>query len=237
MDWFKCLIVCFMLPVTVSPALSQLTVVGKIIVEDGQRKSAADVTGRAVVWLEAIQSVAPSWPSPHRQYSLAQRDHIFEPHLMIIPVGATVNFPNHDPIFHNVFSMFRGKRFDVGLYEAGESKKVVFDKPGVSYVFCNIHPEMGAVVIALRAPFYGVSDSKGTVKIEHVPAGRYRLRMWAEGASDETLDQLARDMTVTNNTNLGPIRIQVIPSVNLTHPNKFGFPYDPDVRSYPHPAP
>ena len=65
-------------------------------------------------------------------------------------MGAVVQFPNHDPFFHNVFSLFEGKRFDLGLYEAGSSRNVSFDRPGISYIFCNIHAEMSAVVIACR---------------------------------------------------------------------------------------
>jgi hypothetical protein len=161
-----------------------------------------------------------------------QRDHAFVPHLLIVPVGARIQFPNEDLIFHNVFSMFQAKRFDLGLYEAGSSKAILFDKPGISYIFCNIHPQMGAVVIVLSAPYYGISSSDGSVKIEHVPPGRYRFKVWAEGASDDTLDSLARDIVVTGDLNFEDIRIRVTPSVDLTHTNKFGHPYDPDPFSY-----
>ena len=128
-----------------------------------------DVTGRArleksgkvddkadnsnvVVWLSPLGTngvVDPSaqhWPAHPR---LTQKNKHFEPHIIVVPVGSAVEFPNRDPFFHNVFSLFEGKRFDLGLYEAGTTRDVHFDRPGISYIFCNIHPEMSAVVIAV----------------------------------------------------------------------------------------
>ena len=77
--------------------------------------------------------------SPHGRYTLLQKNRTFIPHLQVIPAGSVVQFPNADPFFHNVFSLFNGKRFDLGLYEAGSSKSVTFPREGVSYIFCNIH--------------------------------------------------------------------------------------------------
>jgi plastocyanin len=235
MKWFKRSVLYFAVFVSgLTSAVSQkVTITGHVLVDDGQMKKhhVPDNTG-AVVWLEPNQSGARIWWTTDRQYTLAQRNHAFEPHLLVVPVGTRVQFPNQDPIFHNVFSMFQAKRFDLGLYEAGSSKAILFDKPGVSYVFCNIHPEMGAVVIVLTAPYYAISRADGSVEIEHVPAGRYRLKVWAEGASDDTLDSLARDIVVTGDLNFEDIRIRVTPSVNLTHMNKFGHPYDPGRSSY-----
>jgi hypothetical protein len=87
--------------------------------------------------------------SPAQTPRLVQKNKSFEPHILVIPAGSMVEFPNHDPFFHNVFSLFEGKRFDLGLYEAGTSRMVRFDRPGISYIFCNIHPEMSAVIITL----------------------------------------------------------------------------------------
>ena len=91
-----------------------------------------------------------------------QKDKTFTPHLLVIPTGSTVDFPNLDPFFHNVFSEFNGKRFDLGLYESGSSRTVHFDHDGVSYIFCNIHPEMSAVIVTLSTPYFGVSDGMAT---------------------------------------------------------------------------
>src|SRR5215472_18187758 len=111
----------------------------------------------AVVWLDPVDtSGAVSAATPGR-FTLLQKNRMFTPHLLVIPVGSTVLFPNADPFFHNVFSLFNGKRFDLGLYEAGSSREVVFSKPGVSYVFCNIHPAMSAVVLSLTTPLYATA--------------------------------------------------------------------------------
>ena len=91
-----------------------------------------------VLWLTAVG--APVVPPATGHFRLAQKNKQFEPHLLVIPVGSTVDFPNLDPFFHNVFSLYKGKRFDLGLYEAGSSRSVHFDRPGVSFIFCNIHP-------------------------------------------------------------------------------------------------
>src|ERR1700730_6115254 len=97
---------------------------------------------RVVVWLvplEAVQPVRTTTERPH--YRLVQRNKRFEPGLLVVPAGSVVDFPNADPWFHNVFSLYRGKRFDLGLYQAGAQRSVRFDGPGPSYLFCNIHPE------------------------------------------------------------------------------------------------
>lgn len=235
MQWFRSSVLYLAVVVSVLvPAVSQqVTISGHVVIDDGvSKKHGATDNAGAVVWLEPRGSESQSFWTTDRRYALVQRNHAFEPHLLVVPVGARVQFPNEDPIFHNVFSMFQAKRFDLGLYEGGTSKSILFDKPGVSYIFCNIHEQMGAVVIALTAPYYGVSQPDGSVRIDHVPAGRYRLRMWAEGASEATLKELTRDVVLTNDMNFGDIRISVTPSVNLIHTNKFGHPYDPGLPSY-----
>ena len=123
-----------------------------------------------MVWLvPASGTVKPAFHQTQNP-RLVQRNKSFEPHVLVVPVGSVVAFPNHDPFFHNVFSLFEGKRFDLGLYEAGSTRGVHFDKPGISYIFCNIHPEMSAVVIALDTPYYGISDPRGQVVIANVPS-------------------------------------------------------------------
>ncbi len=225
-----------MLISAITPVLAQeATLVGRVAVEDRELRKTVSSAG-VVVWLEPMQSGETFWHPTQRPYTLKQKNHTFDPHVLIIPVGSRVQFPNEDDVFHNAFSLFRGKRFDLGLYESGDSREVRFDKPGVSYIFCNIHSQMGAVVVALPAPYYGVSDRDGRIRIEHVPSGSYRLNLWAEGASDETLDDLARVITIADTTDCGIIHIRVTPPVDLTHTNKFGHPYDPNVNSYSFPT-
>jgi hypothetical protein len=150
--------------------------------------------------------------------------------VLVVTVGSVVAFPNHDPFFHNVFSLFEGKRFDLGLYEAGSTRDVHFDKPGISYIFCNIHPEMSAVVIALDTPFYGISDSRGQVVIANVPSGKYTLRVWYESALPETLKAMTREVTVSEDSStLGVLRLAEA-NLPTTHKNLYG-------RDYESPAP
>jgi plastocyanin len=184
--------------------------------------------GNIVLWLEPADGAGhltgAGFPEQHPR--LVQMNKSFQPHILIVPVGSVVEFPNHDPFFHNVFSLFEGKRFDLGLYEAGTTRDVRFDKPGVSYIFCNIHPQMSAVVLALDTPYYGVSDRRGQVVIPNVPAGRYMLHLWYEAALPDTLKGLMRDVTVSpNNSTLGVFRL-VADDVPQTHKNKYGRDYE-----------
>jgi hypothetical protein len=153
----------------------------------------------------------------------------------VVPVDSMVAFPNRDPFFHNVFSLFEGKRFDLGLYEAGSTRDVHFDKPGISYIFCNIHPEMSAVVVALETPYYGISDSRGQVVISNVPSGKYTLRIWYETALPETLKAMTREVTITESTStLGVFRLAEV-SAPVPHKNLYGRDYDspaPDNPAY-----
>ncbi len=157
---------------------------------------------------------------------------------MAVPVGSVVQFPNRDPFFHNVFSLFEGKRFDLGLYEAGSTRDVLFDKPGISYIFCNIHAEMSAVVVAVEAPYYGISDRRGQVEIPHVPPGRYMLRFWYEAATPEVLKSLMREVTISASTpTLGLLRLPVAAEPQA-HKNMYGRDYpppNPDSSTYERP--
>jgi hypothetical protein len=138
------------------------------------------------VWLTPLDAALPSRPAqpPPR---LVQKNKVFTPHVLVVQAGASVEFPNEDPFFHNVFSLFAGKRFDLGLYESGSSRAVHFDRPGASFLFCNIHPEMSAVVVVVPTPFYGLSDAAGRVNIAAVPDGRYQLKLWHERSSPDEL--------------------------------------------------
>jgi plastocyanin len=185
----------------------------------------------AVVWLEAVAGTpTPSFPA-HGRYTLRQKNRTFLPHLLVVPVGSVVLFPNADPFFHNVFSLFDGRRFDLGLYEAGSSKEVSFPREGVSYIFCNIHPEMGAVVVALSTPLYAIADRDGRLAWHHVAPGSYKLRVWVEGLTQPVLDQLSRRVQVGPETSdLGEMTISVAPHTVLNHPNMFGRDYDQEPK-------
>ena len=140
----------------------------------GKKPKDAPSTANVVVWLSPVKPGGATPVIPVRQpvYRLVQKDKMFTPHMLVVPTGSQVEFPNQDPFFHNVFSLFNGKRFDLGLYESGTSRSVRFDREGVSYIFCNIHPEMGAIVLSLNTPYFGVSGENGVVAIHNVPAGK-----------------------------------------------------------------
>ena len=180
----------------------------------------------AVVWLTPLSPSRESNP-PRRGLTLVQKNKNFEPHLLVVPVGTVVEFPNHDPFFHNVFSLFEGKRFDLGLYEAGASRNVRFDRVGISYIFCNIHPQMSAVIIALDTRHYAISDRSGAISMPDVPPGRYLLHVWHERASQEHLKGLTREITISPGRHvLDELRIEQSETL-VAHKNKYGRDYDP----------
>ena len=180
-----------------------------------------------VIWLTPLDKPQAPPPAPG-SFVMVQHDKMFSPHLLVMPVGSSVSFPNKDPFFHNVFSYFNGRRFDLGLYQSGQSRSVVFNRVGVSYIFCNIHPEMSAVIITLDTPYYGLAGEHGDIRIPDVPPGNYSMQVWSEAISPDAMKTLARHITVTEgaDTNLGAVTIQVAPGTLSEHLNKFGEPYD-----------
>ena len=186
---------------------------------------------KAVIWLTPV-GMPVETPKQTHIPQLVQKDKSFHPSLLVIPVGGKVEFPNHDPFFHNVFSLFEGKRFDLGLYESGSTRFVQFDKPGISFIFCNIHAEMSAAVIALATPYYAISDATGEISIPEVPPGRYELQIFHSAVPPDTLRGLTREITVNvGDTSLGNFTLAE-PDVEVAHKNKYGRDYDrPDPNS------
>lgn len=186
-----------------------------------------------VIWLTSLQPDARSASTGHPgPFRLVQKDKMFTPHLLVVPTGSSVEFPNQDPFFHNVFSLFNGKRFDLGLYESGTSRAVRFDREGVSYIFCNIHPEMGAIVLSLGTPYYGVSTAAGAVAIHNVPPGSYRLHVWSEVAqSANPVDEERIVQVGADPVRLGEIILQGVADPMEQHKNKFGEDYRPNHDS------
>jgi plastocyanin len=217
----------------------QVTVTGRIeLSRDGiaQRQDSSD----AVVWLTPIgNSGEPQAAAGSSRQQLVQKNKSFRPHVIVVRVGVPVDFPNKDPFFHNVFSLFEGKRFDLGLYEAGSSRTVVFDREGISYIFCNIHADMSGVVVAVKSPYYGTSDRRGVIIIPNVPLGRYELRVWHERALPESLDTLTHAILISDASHsFGVLRLTEQRNMSQAHKNKYGQDYDsptPTVPVYPHP--
>lgn len=216
-------------------AAQQKTVTATVTVMHATKVKSHDASN-VVLWLTPAEGVVlPPAPvaKPFSRPRLVQRNKSFEPHVLVVRVGSLVQFPNRDPFFHNVFSLFEGKRFDLGLYEAGSTRDVLFNKPGISYIFCNIHAEMSAVVIALNTPYYGISDRRGQVLIPNLAPGRYTLRVWYEGALPEALNSMARDVTISDTTStLGVLHVPAS-HVPQEHKNLYGRDYTPPAPASP----
>jgi plastocyanin len=201
-----------------------------VVMAPGARAMEKDAS-KVVVWLvplDAVQPVRATTERPH--YRLLQRNKRFEPALLVVPVGSVVDFPNADPWFHNVFSLYRGKRFDLGLYQAGSQRSVRFDRIGPSYLFCNIHPEMTGVVLALDSELFGVTDKSGHYSISGVAPGKYVLHVWYANATPESLQALQRQVTIEDgNQTLPPTSVKAVKPAPAEHKNKYGQDYDPET--------
>jgi len=199
-------------------------------------KDSADPSN-IVIWLKPLNATAPAAAvatAGHSMPQVAQSNKSFDPHVLVIEAGTPVQFPNKDPFLHNVFSLFEGKRFDLGFYEAGSSKTVHFDRPGVSFLFCNIHPEMSGAVIVVDTPYFGTSDKAGRVSIPNVPDGRYELNVWYERSLPEDLRAAGRTVTISDSARtLEPVRVVENPNFTLEHKNKYGQDYIPPANTTP----
>jgi hypothetical protein len=199
---------------------------GRTILSPATGNQPLQDASKVVVWLVPLMPVNVPAVRPG-EYEMLQHNKKFYPDLLVVPIGSLVAFPNADPWFHNVFSLYRGKRFDLGLYQAGDTKFVKFDKPGASYIFCNIHPQMAAVILTVDSTYFGLTDRSGHVLITDVPPGRYRMRVWYENADQAALPDLSRDVVVGGEDHtLPPVSIQVVPHDLRAHKNKYGRDYD-----------
>jgi plastocyanin len=235
-----CRIVVFcMLPASCLPAAAQtldvkgldptgLDLKGKVELTNSGHHVRDD--SKTVVWLTPLSNMPIEAARPQKASEipkLTQKNKSFQPSLLVIPVGGKVEFPNQDPFFHNVFSLFEGKRFDLGLYESGTTRFVQFDKPGISYIFCNIHAQMSAVIIAVDTPHYAMSDVHGEVVLHEVLPGRYQMHVFHPAVSPEVLRAAEREITVSpGETFLGTISLAES-SLEVAHKNKYGRDYDP----------
>jgi plastocyanin len=218
-------------PVTVQVEVMDSNAGKKITAKDGKADSL-----NVVVYLTPLApgvSVATT-SSGRAMPQIVQHNKTFEPHVLVVQVGTAVQFPNKDPFLHNVFSLFDGKQFDLGFYEAGSSKTIHFDRPGVSFLFCNIHPEMSAAVVAVDTPYFSISDESGRVSIPNVPDGRYMLNVWYERSLPQELKSLGRVVMISQGArSLEPIRITENPNFSLAHKNKYGQDYVPPANTSP----
>lgn len=195
---------------------------------------AKDYSG-VVVWLMPVSDAASSLPVYRAR--MVQKNKTFTPHVLAIPMGSTVDFPNLDPIFHNAFSSYNGQIFDVGLYPPGTNRAVQFSRPGIVRVFCNIHATMSAVIAVLESPWFAVTGRDGEFTIHDVPAGKYNLHVFHERATQATLDVLKQTVNLgVDNIRLTPISVSESGYLAIPHKNKYGndYPPPPDARgAYP----
>jgi plastocyanin len=198
-------------------SLEAAVVKGKVmfLTRRGQRP----VVNETLVWLEPGQK-APKRPGS--TFTMTTRAKTFLPHVVAVPAGSTISFPNEDPIAHNLFSLTPGYTFDLGLYRQGPGKSHKFDAPGVVTVYCNVHPNMSAVVHVMDTPYYGFADANGNYAFD-VPPGDYKVIAWNEqGGSAASGLTVGDDGRVTGTTLL---TIDGRNFRNGQHMNKHGKPY------------
>jgi plastocyanin len=212
-----------LLALSLSGALTAGTVTGKVRLTNADRNPKAGKVSSVVIWLEAMEGAFPAISTRHSV--MLQQDKKFTPHLLVIRAGSSVEFPNLDPIFHNAFSNFNGKVFDIGLYAPGASRTVRFDRPGVVRVFCNIHPTMSAVIVVVDSPFFTTASDDGGFSLPNVANGEYAIHFFYERATPETLERLTHSITVNGNTDLPPIGISEAGYLPVAHTNKYGHEY------------
>ena len=199
------------------------------LIQSNSLRPAKDAS-EVVVWLVPLQGAeetSAASASAKHHYRVLQHNKTFEPNLLVVPLGSIVDFPNQDPWFHNVFSLYRGKRFDLGLYQAGSEKEVVFDRPGPSFLFCNIHPQMTAVILTVNSDFFGISDKAGRILIPHVPAGRYAMHAWYESAASGFTDVSQPTIDIGPGENVLPVLSIPVAKHDWSHKDKYGNDYDP----------
>lgn len=190
--------------------------------------------GQRPILQETVISLEPVGTASARRtpasFVMTTRSKTFLPHVLVVPAGSTVSFPNEDPISHNLFSLTPGNTFDLGLYRKGSAAKTKkFDSAGTVNVYCNIHPNMSAVVQVMNTPYYGFADAQGNFAID-APAGRYRLIAWNEQGGTTTSEvEVKGDGTVAGATQL------TIDSRNYRvqqHTNKEGKAYPKGSKEY-----
>ena len=140
---------------------------------------------RAVVYLETAPAAALESREPARA-RMDQRNETFLPHVLTVDQGTIVDFPNNDTTYHNVFSISKTRKFDLGRYARGKSKAVLFDRPGVVRIFCDIHSHMSAFVLVFSHPYYAKAEVDGRYRIDNVPPGTYTVSAWNEGETRDT---------------------------------------------------
>lgn len=168
------------------------TIEGRVQTRDAK----LDLTG----FVAYVDDVAGPFPTPDRVVLMDQKSLRFVPHVLPIQVGTTVEFANSDPLAHNVFSISSTKRFNLGLYGRGTSRRVKFDQPGVVQLLCNVHQEMSAFIVVVKSPYFARTAADGSFRIDNLPAGRHRVRIWHEAMDERSYDVVVAAAGITKKT-------------------------------------
>lgn len=162
-----------------------LMICGVVFAGDIKGKLTGKETGsEAVVWVEGVKG----FKVPTEKPAISQTGAKFSPHLLVVVAGQTVSMPNDDQIIHNVFSKSPAKSFNLGFYAQGEARDVTFEKPGIVSLFCSLHRQMNAKIVIVPNPYFAQATLGGDFVIKGVPAGKYVLKAWTDGAPEKTLD-------------------------------------------------
>jgi plastocyanin len=196
---------------------------GRVTMLDKGDRPSEDI-GQAVIWLEASGST----DAASVRAEIGTSDKEFAPHVLVVPVGSTVAFPNHDPFNHNVFSLSEENPFDLGLYGRGETREVRFAKAGIVRVYCNVHAQMSAIVVVRDNPWFGQPSGDGSFSLPGVPPGRYQLHAWHERAPE-----MVREVEVPVEGLRGiDLELDARGYQFKPHLNKHGQPYPQQGRRY-----
>lgn len=217
--------------------MKRLLVVGCLLASISTEVVAGGVSGRVsfvtkrgqnpiinetLVWLEPANGRNPK--RAPGTFTMTTRGKALLPHVLAVPLGSTVSFPNEDPISHNLFSLSSANSFDLGLYRTGAGKSHAFTTPGIVNVYCNVHPQMSAVIHVMSTPYYGFADPNGNFSIADVPAGKYDIVAWNEQGG--TAHGGVLDIPAGGSQNVA-LTIDSRNYRNVAHANKEGKAYEP----------
>ncbi len=206
--------------------LHAASVSGTVVLRDSHDEVVVKQRDFSGVVVSAVPVSGDAPATPARHAVMLQKNKTFTPHVLPVTTGATVDFPNADPIFHNAFSSYSGQIFDVGLYPPGGNKSVRFSRPGVVRVFCNIHPTMSAVILVLNTPYFATTAKDGSWEL-NVPPGDYDVRVFHERSTEKTLAGLSLRIVVADQpVKLPAIAVSEAGYLLAAHKNKYGHDYD-----------
>lgn len=189
-----------------------------VLLKDGAPRPDAS---HAVAWIEGLRR--PGAPSGVVRGEMKSEKKKFTPRVVALPTSAAMEFPNADPIYHNVFSVSGGNRFDLGLYRSGASRRKAFDEPGLVRVYCNIHPQMVGFVMVVDSDYWAITGADGSFRFDGIPAGPHVLRVWHEEGGETRLP-----VTVSSPGD-SPVTVRLDASGHRpqAHKNKYGRNYPP----------